>query len=99
MPKVYSAMNFADALKLATEEERKIILLHESASVDDTLLKALQKDTSDKISLFIGPEGGFDEAEILLARKNHDALIASLGPRRLRAETAAVVAVSLALGI
>ena len=42
-------------------------------------------------TLFIGPEGGFSERELALAREN-GARFARLGPRRLRAETAAIVA-------
>lgn len=45
-------------------------------------------------TLFIGPEGGFSERELDLARANH-AGFRSLGPRRLRAETAAIAAVAL----
>lgn len=45
--------------------------------------------------LFIGPEGGFSERELQLAREA-GASIERLGPRRLRAETAAIVAVAIA---
>jgi 16S rRNA (uracil1498-N3)-methyltransferase len=45
-------------------------------------------------TLFIGPEGGFSERELELARKT-GAAFERLGPRRLRAETAAIVAVAI----
>jgi 16S rRNA (uracil1498-N3)-methyltransferase len=47
------------------------------------------------LALLIGPEGGFapDEREMLLAREN--VLRISLGPRILRADTAAVAALAL----
>jgi 16S rRNA (uracil1498-N3)-methyltransferase len=48
----------------------------------------------DHASLFIGPEGGFSPRELALARE-HGASFATLGPRRLRAETAAIVALAL----
>jgi 16S rRNA (uracil1498-N3)-methyltransferase len=48
------------------------------------------------VALFIGPEGGFDPIEIEAARAAGVAPI-TLGPRILRTETAAVVAVALAL--
>jgi 16S rRNA (uracil1498-N3)-methyltransferase len=48
------------------------------------------------VSLFIGPEGGFEDGEVELARES-GAEIVSLGPRILRAETAAIVASALAL--
>jgi 16S rRNA (uracil1498-N3)-methyltransferase len=48
------------------------------------------------IHLFIGPEGGFAAGEVALAREC-GARPVSLGPRVLRAETAAIAAVTLAL--
>jgi 16S rRNA (uracil1498-N3)-methyltransferase len=48
------------------------------------------------IYLFVGPEGGFSSGEVALARR-HGAIPLTLGPRILRAETAAVVAAALAL--
>jgi len=50
----------------------------------------------DSVSLFIGPEGGFDDAEVELAREA-GAEIVSLGPRILRSETAGIVAAALVL--
>jgi 16S rRNA (uracil1498-N3)-methyltransferase len=51
--------------------------------------------TGDKAtSLFIGPEGGWTLEEIEIA-KRAGATIVSLGPRVLRGETAAAVAVYL----
>ena len=44
--------------------------------------------------LFIGPEGGFSERELQLARES-GASFERLGPRRLRAETAAIVALTI----
>jgi 16S rRNA (uracil1498-N3)-methyltransferase len=46
--------------------------------------------------LFIGPEGGFSASEMALAER-HGAQPVTLGPRILRAETAALVAAALAL--
>jgi 16S rRNA (uracil1498-N3)-methyltransferase len=46
-------------------------------------------------TLFIGPEGGWSEDELDLARRS-GCSFQQLGPRRLRAETAAIVAVALA---
>ena len=45
------------------------------------------------VTLFIGPEGGWTDEELALARQ-HGAVFQRLGPRRLRAETAAIVAVA-----
>ena len=50
------------------------------------------------IGVLIGPEGGFEEAEVRKARDVLGAVSVSLGPRILRAETAALAAVTLILG-
>lgn len=49
---------------------------------------------ASKITLFTGPEGGFSEKEITTVSE-HGFVIASLGRRILRAETAAITAVSI----
>lgn len=50
----------------------------------------------ERLGLFIGPEGGFTAEEVALARAGGIEPV-TLGPRILRAETAAVVATVLAL--
>jgi 16S rRNA (uracil1498-N3)-methyltransferase len=47
------------------------------------------------VHLFVGPEGGFTEEEVELA-ETEGAVLFGLGPRTLRAETAAAAAVTLA---
>lgn len=46
------------------------------------------------VTLFIGPEGGWSEEEVQLAR-HHQCTFERLGPRRLRAETAAIAAAAI----
>ena len=48
----------------------------------------------DAVTLFIGPEGGFSEEELAAAR-GQGCAFARMGSRRLRAETAAIVACAL----
>jgi 16S rRNA (uracil1498-N3)-methyltransferase len=45
------------------------------------------------VSIYIGPEGGFEEAEVEHAR----ATVVTMGPRVLRSETAGLVALALVL--
>jgi len=52
------------------------------------------QQVSSTATLFIGPEGGWSERELQLARE-HGCAIERLGIRRLRAETAAIVATAL----
>ncbi|TMB60729.1 MAG: 16S rRNA (uracil(1498)-N(3))-methyltransferase [Chloroflexi bacterium] len=64
---------------------------------DQRLRDALPKDLV-AFSLVIGPEGGLAEEEIALARAN-GAIVVSLGRRNLRAETAAIAAVAIAMDV
>lgn len=61
------------------------------------LRDALPADVTE-LSLVIGPEGGLTDEEIGLARE-HDAIVVSLGDRNLRAETAAIAAVAIAMDL
>jgi len=58
-------------------------------------LPSLEVDSTRPVLLLIGPAGGFEPAELIVLRAAAF-LPASLGPRVLRAETAAVAAVAIA---
>jgi 16S rRNA (uracil1498-N3)-methyltransferase len=74
---------------VAWEEER-------ATSLRAALVERWAPGGDQSIALFIGPEGGFAAAEVALAVA-HGAVPVTLGPRILRAETAALVAAALAL--
>ena len=61
------------------------------------MLEALQAldEPPQKAAILIGPEGGFSPAERALLRAQGFVLPVSLGPRILRADTAAIAALSL----
>jgi 16S rRNA (uracil1498-N3)-methyltransferase len=73
---------------------RPIVVAWEGERVQ-RLRDAIPPDLT-QMSLVIGPEGGLTEEEIALAREN-DAIVVTLGPRNLRAETAAIAAVAVAM--
>jgi 16S rRNA (uracil1498-N3)-methyltransferase len=62
--------------------------------VFDADVEPTTRRPDNPITLFIGPEGGFTERELQLARAS-EAIFQRLGPRRLRAETAALAAVTI----
>ena len=66
------------------------VLLHNAPD-----LQPVEAVVESPASLFVGPEGGWSDGELLLA---HEAGIAfgALGPNRLRSETAGIVAVARA---
>ena len=57
-------------------------------------MKDLDKNSIKRIGIVVGPEGGFEEAEIEKL-KTEGAYIITLGKRILRTETAGFVATSL----
>lgn len=71
--------------------EARLLLFHENAASED-LPETLVFDQRP-LALFVGPEGGFSEDEVDLLRKR-GADILSLGPRRLRGETAGLAALT-----
>ena len=57
------------------------------------LRQAMSGYSGDKVNIIIGPEGGFDPAEIFAA-ESKGIHIVTLGPRILRTETAPIAAIS-----
>jgi len=74
--------------------DRQVVFCDESASNSDTLA-LLTPLKGRPLSVLVGPEGGFSqsEREMLMAAQNVTAI--PLGPRILRADTAAVAALAL----
>lgn len=60
---------------------------------------AAQTFAAAPAAILIGPEGGFDGAERAAIRAHPQAKPVSLGPRILRAETAAIAALALWMGV
>ena len=76
------------------------LLPWEAAQGEPTLYAILQETLPNQsdVSILIGPEGGITEQEARLTA-THGWQIVSLGPRILRAETAALAAVALWAGV
>ncbi len=69
------------------------MICHEGAR-DQGLAALLPTTSPDRVWVAIGPEGGFTDDEIVLARE-HGFVVAGLGPRVLRAETASLAALAI----
>lgn len=74
--------------------ERLLIFCDEGAQ-EASPIAALAALQPSPLAVLIGPEGGFDESERRLIRARANTLPISLGPRVLRADTAAVAALAL----
>lgn len=93
IPEVREPVRLADLLE-SWPAERRIIYCDEGAETDNPL-PALQAITERQQALLIGPEGGFSEEEQRLLRSLSFVTPIPLGPRILRADTAAVAAFAL----
>lgn len=89
IPSVHNPQPLAAVLEDSSRE--RLLLFHESAPAD-AVPEALEFDDR-ALAVFIGPEGGFTDEEVALLRER-GADVLSLGPRRLRGETAGVAALA-----
>lgn len=93
VPEVMDVMSFKEAIAFVKEFEVKLIPyeLAEDMSKTKEIIEKLQP--GQNIAIFIGPEGGFEEAEIQTAMENGVEPI-TLGKRILRTETAGFTVMS-----
>lgn len=97
LPEIADPLRLPQALAERPSTQR--VLLSETEE-DQSLLRILQAGSAaaGDLALAIGPEGGWTPAEIA-AFKDAGWQSASLGPRILRVETAAIAALSIVLAV
>ena len=83
------------ALLAAWPAERALVFCDEDADVRDPLAALAAVERPSALAVLIGPEGGFDASERVALLALPQAVRLSLGPRILRADTAAVAALAL----
>lgn len=93
IPKVMNPMSFRQAVQYAENMDVKLIPYELSEGMEETkrLIEGVKPGQS--VAVFIGPEGGFAEEEITLA-KEKGILPITLGKRILRTETAGFTVLS-----
>ena len=102
LPDIAAPAKLAAATK---DPERLLVFCDEDAEVKDpvaalsalrpTVTALLPETEALRLALLIGPEGGFDEHERESLLKHPNVVRLALGPRILRADTAAVAALAL----
>lgn len=93
VPAVGMPMSYKLAVQQAKELDVVLVPYENERGMQATreVIEAIQPGQS--IGIFIGPEGGFDDAEIALVRE--DAHLISLGNRILRTETAGLATLAM----
>ena len=83
--------------QLAAGADRLLIFCDEDAEVSDPVaaLVAARQGTHQPLAVLIGPEGGFAEEERAALLRRPMVVRIALGPRILRADTAAIAALAL----
>jgi 16S rRNA (uracil1498-N3)-methyltransferase len=93
IPEVREPVKF-EKLLAGWEKDRRLIFCDESAQTNNPL-PALQGIAGKKLALLVGPEGGFSDDERKMLRALPFVTAIPLGPRILRADTAAVAALAV----
>lgn len=97
LPKIEHEKKFHNLVTESFEYNLKLIP-HEQTDTTLFIGEVLRfQKNAKQILIVVGPEGGFSNEEILFAEKNNF-IQTSLGKRRLRAETAAIVSSTLIIG-
>ena len=93
VPRIHPVMTFDEAMRYASDITHKLLPYERSNALSSVvdILGAVR--ASEDIGIFIGPEGGFEEAEVEAAVKSGFSEV-SLGKRILRTETAGMVVLS-----
>jgi len=95
LPIIDAPVEFTRLLKLDGEFDQVLVAYEDETGNG---LGAVLKRDARSVLIVVGPEGGFEPSEIE-ALKSAGAASFSLGPRRLRAETAAVTVAVMTLGL
>jgi 16S rRNA (uracil1498-N3)-methyltransferase len=97
LPRIHPLTGFDDLLEESLDYSLRLIP-HEKTEQSQFIGSVLQHHSDLKsVLIVIGPEGGFTDREVALSGEKGFVPI-SLGPRRLRAETAAISALSWVVG-
>lgn len=94
IPKVSEPISFKQALEKTKTMDLLLIPYEEAQNMEITRKTVSEIKPGMSIGIFIGPEGGFSEDEVILAVE-HRAKAITLGKRILRTETAGMALMSV----
>lgn len=94
IPQIKSVQTFEEAINHVKKMDIGLIPYENAKDMEDTRSIIGSLTGKSSIGIFIGPEGGFDKAEIDMAEKN-GVIPITLGKRILRTETAGLAILSM----
>ena len=94
IPEISMPVSFKKAIETAKECTHRWVPYEMADGMPHTRDLLNSVNPSESVAIFIGPEGGFDQSEIDLAKEEGFEII-TLGKRILRTETAGMVVLSL----
>ena len=96
IPEINEIISYKAALNAAKELDLLLVPYENEDGILSTKEALAELKEAKSVGIIIGPEGGFDDAEIEAA-KDAGGRIISLGKRILRTETAAITAVGMCM--
>jgi 16S rRNA (uracil1498-N3)-methyltransferase len=93
VPAVHEPVQLPDCLARLQQAWRTLFVADETGA-GRPAAEAFRQAEATEPALLVGPEGGFAASELDLMRRSHIVTAIDLGPRILRAETAAVAALA-----
>lgn len=94
IPEISMPVSFKKAIEMAKECTHRWVPYEMADGMPHTRDLLNSVNPGESVAIFIGPEGGFDQSEIDLAKEEGFEII-TLGKRILRTETAGMVVLSL----
>lgn len=94
IPQIRDVVPYKRVIELVGEYDLVLVPYENEEGMKETRKLIESIETGSKVAVVIGPEGGFEDDEIDLARKNNMHTI-TLGKRILRTETAGLAALSM----
>jgi|WetSurSiteA1Bulk_404760.scaffolds.fasta_scaffold46423_2 16S rRNA (uracil1498-N3)-methyltransferase len=95
IPRIQDPLPYSQAIeKTSFSGKAAGIIFYEEGGIRISMALSLSSPSLSDISILIGPEGGFTREEVACAQQK-GFTVASLGKRILRAETAAIAALSI----
>ncbi len=95
VPKVHAPLSFKQVLPLLKDFDLLLVPYENKNGMADTISALKEIKVGQRIGVFIGPEGGFEQGEIDTLLTLSNTRIVSLGKRILRTETASITALSM----